>query len=233
MSGTARVSVVSNPDVRYPEATGDGSTGSAGGLDDNGSAIDGMIERALRLAGSAGEPGRPLLAEWVSPGQRVFVLPNLVMHRRIDRGETVPGFLSKCTNGSVVRPLLAHAVEATGDSRLVNLGSAPLQACDYAATARQAGFTNGSSEDVSGASTDLRPVDLRGVATVWSKYGSLLERQVRDVPTVEVDLGPLSYLDELYARNTSVDFRVGDYAPGETMSYLDLARKARLCPILP
>lgn len=218
-SGEARVSVVSNPDVRYPEATGGGSAASTGGSDDHGSTIDDMVGRALRLAGSAGESGRPLLAEWISPGQRVFVLPNLVMHRRIDRGETIPRFLAKCTNGSVVRPLLAHAIEAAGDSRLVSLGSAPLQACDYAATAREAGFANGPSEDSRAIPTEMRPTDLRGVATVWSKYGSLLERQVRDVPTVEVDLGPLSFLDELYASNTSVDFRVGDYDPGETMSY--------------
>jgi len=130
------------------------------------------------------------------------------MHRRIERSETIPRFLAKCTNGSVVRPLLAHAVEAAGDSRLVTLGSAPLQSCDYAAAALEAGFTNG-----------MQPVDLRGVATVWSKYGSLLERHSRDVPTVEVDLGPLSFLDELYQGSTSVDFRVGDYAPEETMSY--------------
>ena len=62
-------------------------------------------------------------------------------------------------------------------------------------------------------------MDLRGIATVWSKYGSLLERQQRDVPTVDVDLGALSLLDELYLNNGNVDFRVGDYDPGETMSF--------------
>jgi uncharacterized protein (DUF362 family) len=62
-------------------------------------------------------------------------------------------------------------------------------------------------------------MDLRGIVTVWSKYGSLLERHSKEVPTVEVDMGAMSYLDELYSRKGSVDFRVGDYAPDETMSF--------------
>jgi uncharacterized protein (DUF362 family) len=216
-SGAARVSVVSNPAVRYPAAADGDPAASAGFLNGDGSGIDDMIEQALRLASPAAEPGRPLLGEWISPGKRVFVLPNLVMNRRIDRGETIPRFLAKCTNGSIVKPLFAHAVEAAGDSRLVTVGSAPLQACDYAAAAREAGFTEGSSQDVT--HTGIQPKDLRSVATVWSKYGALLERDSRDVPTVEVDLGSLSFLDELYERNISVDFRVGDYAPGETLSF--------------
>jgi hypothetical protein len=219
MSGGARVSVVTNPDARYPEAVSGDSAASAGFLNGDGSEIDDMVGLALRLAGSAGESGRPLLREWIPPGKRVFVLPNLVMHRRIDRGETIQRFLAKCTNGSIVRPLLAHAVEAAGDSRLVILGSAPLQSCDYAAVSREAGFTISPSEDLSAPPAGIQPMDLRGVTTVWSKYGSLLERHSRDVPTVEVDLGPLSFLDELYLRKTSVDFRVGDYAPSETMSF--------------
>jgi uncharacterized protein (DUF362 family) len=216
IGGAARVSVVSNPAVRYPEAArGD----SAAFLKGDSSDIDNMIERALRLAGSAGESGRPLLGEWITPGERVFVLPNLVMHRRIDRGETIPSFLAKCTNGSIVKPLVAHAVEAVGDSRLVSVGSASLQACDYAAAAREAGFTDSPSEDSTAPLAGIEPMDLRSVATVWSKYGALLERYSRDVPTVEVDLGSLSFLDELYLRKTSVDFRVGDYDPVETLSF--------------
>ena len=62
-------------------------------------------------------------------------------------------------------------------------------------------------------------MDLRNVATVWSKYGSLQARHAREVPTVEVDLGPQSFLDELYLRDVCVDFRVGDYAPEETLSF--------------
>ena len=34
-----------------------------------------------------------------------------------------------------------------------------------------------------------------------------------------MDLGPQSFLDELYLRDVSVDFRVGDYAPEETLSF--------------
>ena len=52
----------------------------------------------------------------------------------------MPRFLAKCTNGSIAESLLAHAVEAAGDSSLVGLGSAPLQSCDFAAAARDAGF---------------------------------------------------------------------------------------------
>jgi uncharacterized protein (DUF362 family) len=218
-SEAVRVSIVSNPAVRYPEAASGDSAASAGFLNGDGSDIDEMVGGALRLAGSAGQSGRPLLDEWITPGQHVFVLPNLVMHRRIDRGETIPRFLAKCTNGSVVKSLLAHAVEATGDSRLVTVGSAPLQACDYAAVARDAGFTDSPSEDITAPPAGIQPMDLRSVATVWSKYGALLESDSRVVPTVEVDLGSRSFLDELYLRKTSVDFRVGDYAPGVTLSF--------------
>ncbi len=218
MRGTARVSVVSNPAVRYPEAAIGDSAASADFVNGDGSVVNDMIERVLRLAGAGGESGRPLLGEWINPGKRVFVLPNLVMNRRMDRGESMPRFLAKCTNGSIVKPLLAHAVEAAGDSRLVTVGSAPLQGCDYAAAAREAGFTDGPSDDLT-AAAGIQPKDLRSVATVWSKYGALLERDSRDVPTVEVDLGSLSFLNELYQGEASVDFRVGDYAPGETLSF--------------
>jgi uncharacterized protein (DUF362 family) len=218
MSEAARVSVVSNPAARYPGAASGPSPASADRPNADRSVVRGMVERALLLAGSTGESGGPLLGEWISPGERVFLLPNLVMNRRSDRGETIPRFLAKCTNGSIVQPLFDHAVEASGDSRLVSVGSAPLQACDYAAVVREAGFTDGASK-VETASADMQPMDLRSVATVWSKYGALLERDSRDVPTVEVDLGSRSFLDELYLKNSSVDFRVGDYAPSETLSF--------------
>lgn len=218
-SEAVRVSIVSNPAVRYPEAASGDSAASAGFLNGDGSDVDDMVGRALRLGGSAGGSGRPLLSKWITPGKRVFVLPNLVMHRRIDRGETIPRFLAKCTNGSVVKSLLEHTIEAAGDSRLVTVGSAPLQACDYAAVAREAGFTSTRSEDSTPLPAPIQPMDLRSVATVWSKYGALLESDSRAVPTVEVDLGALSFLDELYLRKTSVDFRVGDYAPGVTLSF--------------
>ena len=110
-SGVARVSVVSNPAARYPETANGDSAASDGLLKGDGAELGDMVAEALRLAGSAGEPGRPLLREWVAPGERVFVLPNLVLHRRVERGETVARFLAKCTNGSIVRPLLEHAVD--------------------------------------------------------------------------------------------------------------------------
>ncbi|MGO9342593.1 MAG: DUF362 domain-containing protein [Acidimicrobiales bacterium] len=215
-SGAARVAVVSNPGASYPGVT---NGFAAGSRDGNGSLIDDMVEKALRLAGSSDRPRDALLGDWIPPGSRVFVLPNLVMHRRTERGETTSRFLAKCTNASVVRPLLRYIVEAAGDWRLVGLGSAPLQACDYGAAVREAGFMPTSSESSSDPMAGIQPTDLRGIVTVWSKYGSLRERHSKEVPTVQVDLGALSLLDELYSRNGSVDFRVGDYAPDETMSF--------------
>ncbi len=219
MSGVARVSVVSHPGVRYPASGNEAPATAAGLRDGDGSEIHTMVDDAIRLAGAADGAERPLLRAWIPDGQRVFVLPNLVMHRRTERGETIPRFLAKCTNASIVRPLVARAVEAAGDSRLVSLGSAPLQSCDYAAAAHDAGFTPSPSDDPSELASGTEPMDLRSVVTVWSKYGSLQERHAKDVPTVEVDLGSLSFLDELYRAKANVDFRVGDYAPEETLSF--------------
>jgi uncharacterized protein (DUF362 family) len=219
MSGMAHVSVVSHPGVRYPGTGDEAPPAVAGSRSGDGSEIDRMVDDALRLAGGADGPGSPLLGNWIPRGKRVFVLPNLVMHRRTERGETISRFLAKCTHGSIVRPVVGHAVEAAGDSRLVSVGSAPLQSCDYAAAAQEAGFTASPPQRFGDPAAEIDPMDLRSVVTVWSKYGSLRERHVQEVPTVEVDLGELSLLDELYRRDANVDFRVGDYAPEETLSF--------------
>lgn len=208
MRDVAQVSVVVDPAVRYP---------GAGAAADTGSGVAGMVDEVLRQA--TGGAGGPLLRTWVPEGARVFVLPNLVLHRRTDRGEPLSRFLAKCTNGSVVAPLVAHAVEAAGESRLVSVGSAPLQSCDYGRAAREAGFTGDQPDGSDEGFAPLEPMDLRSVATVWSKFGALLDREERDVPTVRVDLGPRSLLDELYQGADRVDFRVGDYDPDVTRSF--------------
>jgi hypothetical protein len=204
-----------SPSERYPEYPfGDISMGE--------NRVYGLVRNCLHDFGADAEhfgtdTWNPL-GEWIELGQRVFVLPNLVMHRR--PGETLEKFYAKCTHGSVLRPVLDYATIACGDPNLVAFGNAPLQSCDYARVTRETGVSAVAEFYRREAKTNIGPVDLRLLVARWTTFGALLQRELRDETFgVPVDLGANSWLDELFQSGDEPQVRVGDYAPTETMSY--------------
>lgn len=166
-----------------------------------------------------GTPHWNPLGQWVKPGNRVLILPNLVAHRR--PGESLEAFQSKCTHASVIRAVLDYAIIATGAPSLISVGNASLQSCDYEQVRDETGLTSVAQFYRKHMGVEIGPFDLRLLVSRWTRYGALLERREGDpAQAVSIDLGEHSLLDELFRHMSSPpQIRVGDYAPGETMSY--------------
>ena len=182
-----------------------------------------LVRRCLMDAGADSEhydmPDWNPLGQWIKKGDRVFILPNLVAHRR--SGESTEALLAKCTHASIVSALLDYIFIATGSLNHVALGSAPIQSCDYERVARDTGMTQIAQFYREVAYADIGPHDLRCVTSRWTRWGTLLERREQKTEeAVLIDLGEQSLLEELFHKpNSPVRVRVGDYDPRETMFY--------------
>jgi uncharacterized protein (DUF362 family) len=221
------VSVCRDPGLAYP-ATADHSPPERfpespfPDAPPGGSRVYGLVRRALAGSGAdAGRFGTPEwnpLGEWIAPGERVFVLPNFVVDRR--PGEALEDFQGKCTHGSVLRAVLDYAAIAAGSPGAVAFGNASLQSCDYASVAEATGAAEVGRFYRERAGADAGPHDLRGVVTVWTRFGALLERSERSADDVVlVDLGAHSLLEELDGGGGTPEFRVGDYDRREIAEY--------------
>jgi uncharacterized protein (DUF362 family) len=159
------------------------------------------------------------LGHWIRPGDRVFLLPNFVMHRRQD--ESSDEFQAKCTHASVLRAVADYAGIACGDPSLISFGNAPIQACDYERVLVETGTRTMTEAYMETTGVALVPYDLRTVVTEWTESGMLLSRTERHAEaTLRVDLGKDSWLDPLFRQGERApQVRVGDYPPQVTMSY--------------
>jgi hypothetical protein len=158
------------------------------------------------------------LRKWIDAGQRVFILPNLVMHRRA--GEAEGAFESKCTHGSIIFPIVDYAMRAAGSAALVAFGNAPLQGCDYERVTSQSGAARVSEYYGRTSGVNIGPFDLRALKSRWTAIGTLVEREESHEDVVYVDLGRYSLLDGYYGAGVhEVAFRVGDYPTTATSTY--------------
>jgi uncharacterized protein (DUF362 family) len=164
------------------------------------------------------------LGHWIKPGDRVFLLPNFVMHRRQD--ESLDEFQAKCTHGSVLRAVVDYVAIACGDPSLISFGNAPIQACDYDRVLTETGARAITEAYLRALGLALVPHDLRAIVTEWTKRGALRSRTVRDVEaSLSVDLGRDSWLDPLFHQSGKLpQVRVGDYPPRDIMSYHSAGR---------
>jgi uncharacterized protein (DUF362 family) len=153
----------------------------------------------------------------IRPGQRVFVLPNFVVHRR--KSESELDFRAKVTEADVLESVLRLAIEACGDVNLVKFGNSPLQGCDLEQLDASVGVTPmiGRLRDSFQASPEW--CDLRQVRTVWTSAGTIKSISQHEVKNVSFDLGSESHLEEFYSGATGPTFRVGDYPPEVTASF--------------
>lgn len=165
------------------------------------------------------------LGRFIAPGSRVVVLPNLVMHRRRDRNESLAAFQAKCTQASVIRAVCDYAMIANRSPERISVACAPLQSCDFDAVCRESGLA-AMAEFYRERCGDPLPLrDLRATRTRWSTFGALRECREDDTePWVGVDLGSNSLIEDLYRRNTPVHIRVGDYEPASTLMFHDRGR---------
>jgi len=185
--------------------------------------VYGLVRAALRDAGADAEHDGTArwnpLGRWIRRGDRVFVLPNFVMHRR--PRESARDFSGKCTHASVVRAVLDYAVVAAGDPSLVTFGNAPIQGCDFDRVAADTGAASVGEAYRRLTGAGVGPVDLRAVSSRVTAYGALKEVRRRDTEgAYDVDLGLGSLLEPLAVSGAGrAEFRVGDYAPEATMRF--------------
>jgi uncharacterized protein (DUF362 family) len=221
------VSVVHRPELQYPDVEDHHPPESFPEMVLEGQLLGGnhvysAVRDCLLWAGldeaRAGTPAWNPLSEWVEQGSRVFLLPNLVVDRRPT--ETTEDFESKCTHGSVLRPVLDYAVKATGRAELVGFGNAPLQSTDYERVSAQTGMEAVARHYTETTGVSPGPRDLRAIVAEWTRYGALRSRIEKDADqVVYIDLGEHSLLDVLHDDTRGVEFRVSDYDHREIEEY--------------
>jgi uncharacterized protein (DUF362 family) len=221
------VSVVHRPGLRYPAVDDHHPPEPFPEIASQGPVLGGgAVYRAVRdcLSGAgldegrAGTPDWNPLGNWIDPGSRVFLLPNLVVDRRPT--ESARDFSSKCTHASVVRPVLDYAVKACGRAELVGFGNAPLQSTDYELVNAQTGMDEVARHYLDRFGVNVGPYDLRAIVAEWTRYGALRSRVEKDADqVVYIDLGRSSLLDVLDDETRGVAFRVSDYDHREIEGY--------------
>jgi uncharacterized protein (DUF362 family) len=161
-----------------------------------------------------GKPTWNPLRNYITPGQKVFVLCNFVKHN-IRRDPKV--MLAKCTHGSVVRAVIDYVLLALGGRGSVVFGNAPLQSADWSRIIQETGaqsvqefYTQYCKGDVS-----VRMVDLRQHIVHTNNLGIFEPVYHGDDADfcAPVDLGSDSLLDGFYRQGEDPKFRVLDYDP--------------------
>ena len=159
-----------------------------------------------------GQPTWSPFREYISPGEKVFVLCNFVQHNIKRDAETIH---AKCTHGSVVRAVIDYVLLALGGRGVVRFGNAPLQSCDWAKVIDETGACRVQEfyKEYGNAEAPVNLMDLRQQIVRRSAFGTVETRLCGDNADfcVPVDLGKNSLLDEFYRSGVDPKLRVLDY----------------------
>jgi len=223
------VSVVSAPEVRYPDAADSFSPAEAypeyrfDHLSSRPNPVYDMVRRSFAQIGldatRFGTPSWNPLGGFIAPGSRVFVLCNFVYHRRFQ--ESQHQFQAKCIHGSVLRALCDYALIATGAGGQVRFGNAALQSCVW----EQVLSDTGAAVVLDFYRKQEAPVsakDLRLFVTERSFLGRVTSAEGRGAASdaVEIPLGEESLLSEIEVSGARrARFRVSDYKPEHIGAY--------------
>jgi uncharacterized protein (DUF362 family) len=180
-----------------------------------------LVRSALRGAGldaaRFGSREWNPLGEALRPGQSVFLLCNLVYHRR--PSESPEDFFSKCTHGSVIRAVIDYALKAVGPSGRILVGNAPLQSCDWERVLTETGVRDAVGFHERRGSP-VQAADLRLRVAQRNAVGRVTSIRMRDESDgVEIDLGRDSLLAGMADGRPDPGFRVSDYDPRRTRAF--------------
>lgn len=222
------VSIIHDPSIKYPSGGDYFSPDHAwpeyrlGHLSGKPNPVYAAVRTCLAEAGldknNFGQPGWNPLGEYISPGNRVFLLCNFVKEKEGFGSDD--GFLAKCTHASVIRAVIDYVLLALNDKGSIAFGNAPLQSCDWSAVIQQTGAAQVQefySKYCNGA-VKVNLVDLRQHIIRRSPLGDVTTDFHADSGDhcVEVDLNTDSLLDRLYSSTQQPRFRVLDYDPRRT-----------------
>lgn len=124
MAPSRRVVTVSRPGLRYAERAP---------FDPPNPVYEAVevLFRDLGLdAARAGTPAWNPLGDLISPGDRVIIKPNLVSSRNLHQKITGELLEASSTHGSLLRPILDHALRAAGPRGSVRVVDTPVEGCE-------------------------------------------------------------------------------------------------------
>lgn len=171
-----------------------------------------MVSDALELLGldksnrkEAGKEWNPL-GEYVHPGDRVLIKPNLVMHTNPSGGGTECLYTQPEVVGAVIEFVLI-ALEGQGS---IIVGDAPMQGCHFDELIEESGYKT-LIEIYQKKGIDIKLRDFRNTISETIK-GIVIEKEIHKNDSVIVDLGGMSAFKGLssgWIRN----MRVTNYDP--------------------
>jgi uncharacterized protein (DUF362 family) len=160
------------------------------------------------------------LAQWnplgvyISPGDRVLIKPNLVLH------EFGAQLDANCltTHGSVIRAIVDYAFLATGPEGHITIADSPLQGADFESIVSRNGIREIQEYYRCELHFEIEVVDLRQIHAVIDESSSLIHRIERlkgdPLGYEEIDLASASRLTEI--DNSHPTYVVGDYDSAAT-----------------
>lgn len=184
-----------------------------GGQTDPTNATYSMVRETLRLLGmdkaNFGTAQWNPLGEIVSPGQRVLIKPNFVLHFNA-RGGPLEAVV---THPSVIRAIVDYVLIALRGSGEIIIGDAPQMNCDWNALFQKTGMDRLMTflkEACESRGIKIIAVDFRQEQTIY-RYGIVWERKPianGASHAVRVRLGTESFMEEIDGRRLyGADYR--------------------------
>lgn len=157
-----------------------------------------MVRESLLLLGmdraNFGRPAWNPLGELISPGQRVLIKPNFVLHFNAGEGPLE----AVITHASVIRAVCDYVIIALRDGGDLVVGDAPQMNCDFAELCRASGvgdLANYLEPECRRRGIVFSLVDFRREQTRY-KYGIVWERKpLNNTESITVSLGKESLME--------------------------------------
>lgn len=147
------------------------------------------------------------LGEYVNPGDRVLIKPNLVMHNNPsgDGGECL------YTQPSVLNAVIEYVITALKGSGSIIVGDAPMQMCHFDVLVEESGLKF-LVDEYRRKGIDIRICDFRNTISN-TVNGIVIEKKVIQNESIVVDLGKHSSFSGL-SQERIQNMRVTNYDPG-------------------
>ncbi len=163
-----------------------------------------------------GTPDWNPFGEFIRPGMRVVIKPNLVLDRH-PRGGDVAGLV---THGSVLRPVLDYAAKALAGEGRILIADAPIQTTEFEGALRASRIGEVAAWAAEALEVPVAVADFRQVVAEREPAGHIVgwrEQPGDPAGYQEFDLGADSLLAGL--ADDAGRFRVSNYQARDTLQY--------------
>lgn len=204
-----------DPGERYPELE---RLGAAAGPPNR---VYAAVRELFLLLGldkdRAGTPQWNPFADFIRPGARILIKPNLVLHEM----KHCVGSHCVTTHGSVIRPIIDYCALAAGPDAEITIGDVPLQSADFDRVVESNGLRALVDHCARARGWNVKLVDMRPMRQIATE-DFFFEQTVRQEGDPRgytvVDLDGRSWLEPL-CEGRSPRFTVTDYDAGETREH--------------